>query len=125
MDINAIKSDLKMRNLYFKECSIKRAGKISDGEFKAELQKKIEKTGEHTYDVELILTIEKEDCSVLVVADAHFVYEAENYENEESVIRANTVAIMFPFVRSQVSLLTTQPGMTPIVLPPINTTKLK
>jgi preprotein translocase subunit SecB len=30
---------------------------------------------------------------------------------------------MFPFIRSQVTLLTTQPGMTPIVLPPINTAK--
>ena len=33
--------------------------------------------------------------------------------------------IMFPFIRSQVTLLTTQPGMTPIVLPPINTTKFE
>ena len=41
-------------------------------------------------------------------------------ENEEY-----TVAIMFPFIRSQITLLTTQPGMTPIVLPPINTTKFE
>ena len=56
---------------------------------------------------------------------AHFVYEAETYEKEESIIKTNTVAIMFPFIRSQVTLLTTQPGMTPIVLPPINTTKFE
>ena len=35
-------------------------------------------------------------------------------------MKKNTVAIMFPFIRSQVSILTTQPGMIPIVMPPIN-----
>lgn len=44
---------------------------------------------------------------------------------EEAIINANTVAIMFPFIRSQVTLLTSQPGMTPIVLSAINTQKFK
>ena len=38
----------------------------------------------------------------------------------EHLIKANTIAIIFPFIRSQVSLLTTQPGMMPIIIPPIN-----
>lgn len=38
----------------------------------------------------------------------------------ENLIKVNTVAIMFPFIRSQISLLTTQPGLEPILLPPIN-----
>ncbi len=54
-----------------------------------------------------------------IIAKAHFEYEAETYEMEENIVKTNTVAIMFPFIRSQVTLLTTQPGMTPIVLPPI------
>lgn len=65
----------------------------------------------------------KSDLSVSVIAKAHFEYVAESYEMEENIVKTNTVAIMFPFIRSQVTLLTTQPGMTPIVLPPINTTK--
>ena len=44
---------------------------------------------------------------------------------EEAIRNANTVAIKFPFIRSQVTLLTSQPGMTPIVLPAINTQKFK
>ena len=59
MNINGMKSSLKMDNFYFKECSIKRTIAISDGELEADLEKKIEKTGEHTYDVELRLTIGK------------------------------------------------------------------
>ncbi|MBQ7820451.1 MAG: protein-export chaperone SecB [Bacteroidales bacterium] len=38
----------------------------------------------------------------------------------EHLVKVNTVAIIFPFIRSQISLLTTQPGMTPIMLPPMN-----
>ena len=38
----------------------------------------------------------------------------------DHLIKVNTVAIMFPFIRSQISLLTTQPGLEPILLPPIN-----
>lgn len=124
MNINDMKSNLKMDNLFFQECTVKRDEVVSEGEYRADLEKDIKKAGEHTYDVELRLTIYKEDLKLLVAAKAQFIYEAENYEKEESIISNNTVAIMFPFIRSQVTLLTTQPGMTPIVLPPINTRKI-
>ncbi|MCI8731573.1 MAG: preprotein translocase subunit SecB [Lachnospiraceae bacterium] len=123
MNINDMKSDLTMDNLFFRECIVKRNAMISNGEYQADLEKDIKKAGEHTYNVELQLSIYKEDLEVSVVANAQFIYKAENYEREESVINNNTVAIMFPFIRSQVTLLTTQPGMAPIVLPPINTQK--
>lgn len=123
MELSKMKSNLKMNNLYFSSCSVERECKVENGECKADLQRNIKKTGEHEYDVELELLVQKSDLSVSIVARAQFMYEAEDYEREESIIKANTVAIMFPFIRSQVTLLTTQPGMTPIVLPPINTTK--
>lgn len=123
MEINNIKSDLKMSNLYFSSCSVERECIVENGECKADLQRNITNTGEHEYDVELILFVRKTDLSVSVTAKAHFKYEADQYEMENDIIKSNTVAIMFPFVRSQVTLLTTQPGMSPIVLPPINTKK--
>ncbi len=115
---------LQILFLFFRECIVKRNAMISNGEYQADLEKDIKKAGEHTYNVELQLSIYKEDLEVSVVANAQFIYKAENYEREESVINNNTVAIMFPFIRSQVTLLTTQPGMAPIVLPPINTKKI-
>lgn len=113
-----------MEKLYFSNCSIQRPFNIKNGEYHADLQKNIKKIEDHAYDVELILTVTKEDLKLLVVANAKFSYEADDYSKEESIINANTIAIMFPFIRSQVSLLTTQPGMSPIMLPPINTAKL-
>lgn len=129
MEINKIKSDLTMKNFYFKECSIKRtgnAGEVYDGEMTADIQKNIESLGNHTYEVELTLTIDRADLSVLVIANAQFAYDAGTDDGrEQNIVNNNTVAIMFPFIRSQVSLLTTQPGMIPIVLPAINTAKFR
>lgn len=123
MELSKMKSNLKMSDLYFSSCSVERECKVGKGECRADLQRNITKTDEHEYNVELNLSVQKSDLSVSVVARAHFEYEADDYELEESIIKSNTVAIMFPFIRSQVTLLTTQPGMTPIVLPPINATK--
>lgn len=125
MELNRMRSNLKMDNLYFSSCSVERAREVENGECKADLQRNITKTDEHEYDVELKLLVQKSDLSVSIVARAHFKYEADKYEMEENIVKTNTVAIMFPFIRSQATLLTTQPGMTPIVLPPINTTKFE
>lgn len=122
MKLNEMKSNLKMSDLFFSSCSVERECKVENGECSADLQRNIVKTGEHQYDIELILEVKKPDLSVSIVAKACFEYEADDYSMEEDIVKSNTVAIMFPFVRSQVTLLTTQPGMTPLVLPPINTT---
>lgn len=45
-----------------------------------------------------------------------FITEQENND----LLEKNTIAIMFPYIRSYISSITTQPGMTPIVLPAIN-----
>lgn len=114
-----------MKNFFFKECSVKREPLVVDGKFSTDLQKSIKKTDSHKYEVTLQLMIDKVDFHLFVIACADFFYDAESCANEEYVINNNTIAIMFPFIRSQVSLLTTQPGMVPIVLPPINTAKFK
>ena len=36
------------------------------------------------------------------------------------MLEKNTIAIMFPYIRSYISSITTQPGMSPIVLPAMN-----
>ncbi len=123
MEIGKMKSSLKMSDLYFSKCVVERSAELEKGEYKADLQKSIKKVKDHEFDVELKLSVEKGDFSLLVITKAHFLYEDEDYGKEENIINMNTVAIMFPFIRSQVTLLTSQPGMAPIILPPINTTK--
>mgnify|MGYP001084591257 FL=1 len=127
MDINKMKSDLKMENFHFVECSITRNSVIENGSLSFDLKKEISELANGSYNVTLTLTITKEqdDLNVKVVASALFFMDNSDVELVRSIMETNTVAIMFPFIRSQVSLLTTQPGLTPIVLPPINTAKFK
>lgn len=125
MDIKQMQSALKMRDFYFSECIVERELAISDGEYEANIEKEITQVAEHEYAVRLVLTIRNDCLRIKVTANAVFLYDSSDYEKEEKIIKSNTVAIMFPFIRSQVSLLTTQPGMSPIVLPPINTAKFE
>ncbi len=125
MNINQVKSNLKMNNFYFSNYSFERQSVIEDGEYNIDLEKSITKVEEHIYNVSLKTTINKTDMKLEIISNAQFIYEAEEYSKEKSIIDTNTVAIMFPFVRSQVTLMTSQPGMTPVVLPTINTAKLK
>ena len=127
MDINRMKSELKMDEFHFVECSITRSAIIENGPISFDLQKEINELGDGNYSVILTLTVNKEekDLAVKVVASAKFYMDNDDIDLVRSIMDTNTVAIMFPFIRSQVSLLTTQPGMTPIVLPPINTAKFK
>ncbi len=125
MDINKMKSELKMENFFFSECTVVRAENIKREPYGINLEKEIKELDPHTFTVKLTLLISKpeKDLDVKVVANATFMIENTDTNLVQKIISTNTVAIMFPFIRSQVSLLTTQPGLTPIILPPINTSK--
>lgn len=45
-------------------------------------------------------------------------------EEESKRLKPNAIAIIFPYLRSQISLLTTQPNMLPVVLPAMNINNL-
>ena len=66
---------------------------------------------------------DKAECvSVELQTVGIFNIEKQDIEEElyAHLVKVNTIAIMLPFIRSQISLLTTQPGITPIMLQPIN-----
>lgn len=42
----------------------------------------------------------------------------------EKILKANTVAILFPYVRSIVTTITATANVPPVILPPINTYKM-
>jgi len=41
-------------------------------------------------------------------------------ETKEVIVAKNTMSILFPYIRSQITLLTSQPEVVPVVLPPVN-----
>lgn len=125
MDIENLTSELKMDDLFFPECFIKREREIQSEKLNIDINRNVVKVSEAEYDVTVKVTIDKpsKDLEAIVVAKARFSIDDISPQQAERMLCQNTVAIMFPFIRSQISLMTTQPGLTPVVLPPINTTK--
>ena len=87
-------------------------------ELKVGVSHDVERPSEREYKITLELNVAdpEEKLSVFVKGMAIFETKQEN----QMLIERNTLAIMFPYFRSYVSTLTTQPGMTPIVLPAMN-----
>lgn len=120
-DLSQAKSVLRMDSLYFEDISFKRValphdengtrldfevtGPITDGE-KFTMILKLQVFGEDKYKLDVTL---HGDFSV-----------PEGCADEIERLKTNAVAIMFPFLRSEITLLTSQPDVAPIVLPPIN-----
>lgn len=124
MDIDNIKSGLEMQNLHFSDIRFQRNETISDGKVNIDVSKNVEKIAEHKYRVTVCAKLTQRDFVAIIEAKANFIYEGD-LSQEEDIINTNTVAIIFPFIRSQMTLLTSQPNMQPVVLPTINTSKLK
>lgn len=57
-----------------------------------------------------------------VVIEGNFILE--NVENHEKTMKINATAIMFPYLRSTLSMLTTLMNINPVVLPTINLIKM-
>lgn len=76
--------------------------------------------------VEIITKVEDSDKNISIELTCVGIFEL--IDNDEKldkdmindILQKNTVAIIYPFIRSQVSLLSTQPGMQPIIIPPID-----
>ena len=68
---------------------------------------------------------QKEAVEINVSLVGEFIVSAdENNFDILRLIKENGVAILFPYLRSELTLLTTQPGFQPIILPAVNIAKM-
>ena len=112
-------SPLVLKNIIITEGHFKRnEDSLENLELKVGDSHDVERLSEREYKITLELNVAdpEEKLSVFVKGMAIFETKQEN----QMLIERNTLAIMFPYFRSYVSTLTTQPGMTPIVLPAMN-----
>lgn len=122
MNINKVKSILRMNDFYFPNLNVKREKNIQSGEIEIDVTKDVQSTDSNNCIIILSLNINKDDLKVHVEAVGDFTYEGNTIPEHGFV--TNAISIMFPFIRSQVTLLTSQPNMAPIVIPPVNINKL-
>lgn len=121
----SIESVLKLDKVVFDKLEFNRLGFKNDKEFELEIQSSISKRQESdVYRVTLILKGQKPDEYTLEISLSGFfsieVTDELTEELKNTLVTKNSVAILMPYLRSQVSLLTAQPDVDCVVLPAFN-----
>lgn len=125
-----IKSDLKIKNIYFSELMFKRSENIEHStNIHNSLGVEYNELSVNEIVVKLRYEAKSDDMSISVEAVINGVFELSNYQELQSdirnyILKVNTIAILTPYLRSQVVLLTSQPGLNPIQIPIINAESL-
>lgn len=122
---------LIMKDLYFSRFNYenKRDMHPSKIDVKHKFSYFVEKNDENIINVVVDTIISNSNRTFKLELETKGIFEI-NSKNLDTVTKKfimtkNTLAIMFPFIRSEISILTTQPGMIPILLQPINLNSLE
>lgn len=124
-----ISSVLCLDKIVFDKIEFKRCGMKNENEVEFELQVLInQRQDEEIYKVTLILTGNKErEYTLEISLSGYFSFDPSynlDIEDKKIMISQNTVAILMPYMRSQISLITAQPEVDCVVLPPFNIVKM-
>lgn len=125
-----IKSNLKINNLFFSDLMFKRSEKVGKNiTINNSLGVEYEEINDNGIVVKIRYEAKSDDMSINVVSVINGVFELINPEElqpevKDYILKVNTLAILIPYLRSQVVLLTSQPGFNPIQIPVINAESL-
>lgn len=126
---DGIYSVLKLNKLVFDYIEFKRLGFQKDNKIDLKIKSNIsQRKDTDIYKITLILNgLKPEEYSFEISLTGFFAIEnnqhiSENLKND--LVSKNAIAILMPYLRSEVSLLTAQPGMDCVVLPAFNINKM-
>ena len=123
--IKKSESILSAKSIYIEEMSFSRnehnGNMVRFNE--SALSKSVDMIDENFYkcSLELEMSSESEDAKLQVKVSGIFSIETSIEEDLKMIlVTKNTMAILFPYLRTQVTLLTAQPNVETVVLPPVN-----
>ncbi len=124
-----IKSVLQLKNVFVEKIYFERSlNLVNTSDLLIKIGHKFSNYNENNnYKVNLEVTISSEndkEFKLIIVISGVFKFDEKEDSSNEIILKKNTLAILFPYLRSQVTLITSQPGMQPIVLPPVNINNL-
>ena len=119
------KSALNLEKLVFDKIYFERMGLKNDNQLKYRFESHFaKKNDEEIYRVTLIYRGSKEkEYTMEISLTGFFTFRSENElsdEKKSELVNLNAVSILMPYLRSQISLVTAQPEMDCVVLPPFN-----
>ena len=123
-----IDSNLIMKNLAFTKIITKRFFSLPDNvEINGSFDIKYEEVDENEINVFLMYNAKskKNEIEIEVELQGNFIArDIDDDSVKRYLLHVNTIAIMFPYLRSQISLATNQPGFVPIQIPIVNAVAL-
>lgn len=112
-------SPLILEKIEIIESNFRKKDKSLEGiELGVQVEHKLNKLEEDTFEVLLNTIVSDEDECIYVGVKGRAIFKTQ--QKNMDILEKNTIAIMFPYIRSYISIITTQPGMNPIVLPAMN-----
>lgn len=123
---STVGSVLRIPHVIFDEITFFRKGFKNDKNesLSISVSNKTIKDGDGQYRVTLQVDASKEDEYDARVKITGFCQVDESYEHKDTLLKENAVAILFAYVRSELTLITSQPETDPIVLPVVNITAM-
>ncbi len=116
-------SELKLDHVVFDRLSFLRKGfeqNTPEEDMELKFGAAIRRTDPGKYKVSLRVGVEKKNEYSAEVQLTAFCSISEDCDMKDVVLQRNVVAILFPYVRSELTLLTSQPETKPLVLPALN-----
>lgn len=120
-------SSLRMDHVMFDAISFDRHGfrkNKEDVKTKFRIDYGYEEVSENQYHITLVAEAKREDEYTAKVQLSAYCTVNANEPHKQQLIEQNALAILFPYVRSEMTLLTSQPEVEPIVWPVMNINKL-
>lgn len=121
------KSTLQINPVYFDEISFKRQGPATGSKettTKLGIRKEIEKIADGQYRVIVGVRAEKAREYIAEVQISGYCNIDESIPSKDRILDENAVSILFAYIRTELTLITSQPGVEPIVLPVVNITEM-
>lgn len=122
MSQNNSSSILRIHHFVFNTIHFQRSGFRQKGktDIPAQVKVNVQKTDSNNYIVTLDVIVEKENEYTASVSISGYCEIDDGAKDKDIVLQVNAPAILFPYARAQLSLVTAQPETEPIVLPVIN-----
>lgn len=120
-EVNSALSELKLEHVVFDTLSFNRIGfQQKEQNIKLKVGVSVNQLADSKYRVSLKVSVERESEYTAEVQVSGFCSISESCVAKDEILKKNAVAVLFPYVRSELTLLTAQPETTPIVLPVMN-----
>lgn len=126
--MDKVTSSLILDKLVFEKIEFYRKGLKNNKDINYQMDVQIGVDKDEMYKVTLILKGDKEgEYEFEIGLSGFFSFDSDgeiNDNQKQELISKNTIAIMMPYLRSEVSLLTAQPETECVVLPPFNINRM-